>query len=266
MSHPRDRYITLYGRKPVLEALCDPHIAIDKVLIADNARGNVIGNIVQQAQRRGIPVSRESAKYVTRISRNGRHDQGVVADAIAPQMQALSDFIETEGNLEAKSRQLFALDGVKNPSNVGMILRTALAAGLDGIVLPRRGCPDLSPLVVKASAGTAFKAPILRCADLPEALSQLRHLGYTIYGLSADAPANLYHASFSPLSVFVLGNETDGIGERTHPWIDEWISIPIDANAESLNVACSASVVGFELRRRQLAKSSLSSGRWKLSS
>jgi 23S rRNA (guanosine2251-2'-O)-methyltransferase len=259
-KHPRDKFITVYGRKPVLEALSNPDIIIDKLLIANNARGEFIDEIVKQAKQRGVKISRESPKYITRISRNGRHDQGVVVDVIPPAMEALSTYLEREQshppNQKPQTCKFLALDGVKNPSNVGMIIRTCLAAGFDGIILPRKGCPDLNPLVIKASAGTAFYTRVLRCAELSEALQQLRQANYTIYGLSGTATSTLYNLSFSPFSVFVLGNETEGIHSDHHQLIDTWVSIPINSPAESLNVASAAAVVCFELKRQHLEQRS----------
>ena len=262
-KHPRDKFITVYGRKPVLEALYNPDIVIDKVLIADNARGEFIDEIIKQSKQRGIKISRESPNYITRVSRNGRHDQGVVVDVIPPAMEALSTYLEREQShtLKPQTRNFLALDGVKNPSNVGMIIRTCLAAGFDGIILPRKGCPDLNPLVIKASAGTAFYTRVLRCAELSEALDQLRQANYTIYGLSGTAPLSLYSLSFSPFSVFVLGNETEGINPDHHKLIDTWISIPIESPAESLNVASAAAVLCFELKRQYLERGNESKAR-----
>jgi len=257
-KHPRDKFITVYGRKPVLEALSNPDITIDKLLIANNARGEFIDEIIKQAKQRGIKISRESPKYITRISRNGRHDQGVVVDVIPPAMEALSTYLEREHshppNPKPQTRKFLALDGVKNPSNVGMIIRTCLAAGFDGIILPRKGCPDLNPLVIKASAGTAFYTRVLRCAELSDALQQLRQANYTIYGLSGTASSTIYTLSFSSLAVFVLGNETEGIHPNHQNLIDTWVSIPIDPPAESLNVASAATVLCFELKRQQLER------------
>jgi 23S rRNA (guanosine2251-2'-O)-methyltransferase len=253
-KHPRDQYITVYGRKPVLEALRDREIEIDKVLVANNVQGEIIDEIIEQAQQRGLKVKRESQQYVTRISRNGRHDQGVVLDAIAPEMESLATYLEREPPhyLNGQGRKFLALDGVKNPSNVGLIIRNCLASGFDGVILPRKGCPDISPLVLKASAGTAFQARILRCPSLPEALEQLQNAGYAIYGLDSQAPQTLYNTSFAPLSVFVLGNETEGLSEETQALVHCWVSIPMSDRIESLNVACAAAVVCFEIRRQQL--------------
>jgi 23S rRNA (guanosine2251-2'-O)-methyltransferase len=142
------------------------------------------------------------------------------------------------------------LDGITNPANVGMIVRTATAAGLDGVVLPTVGSPAVDPLVVKASAGVAFRAPILRCRTALDAVEALRGKGYRIYGLAGGAARSLYREDFPPVPVFVLGNETQGVSAAVGTRIDRWLSIPMAAGVESLNVASAAAVVCFEAARR----------------
>src|SRR2546427_263269 len=130
---------------PVAEALDDPAADIDKVLVAKNAHGDTVDTIVSRARARGVRVERTTAERVTRISRNGRHDQGVVADVRAPGVAAVGDWVAA---LPAGApAALLVLDGLTNPSNVGMIVRVVTAAGLSGVVLPRFGCADLGPLV-----------------------------------------------------------------------------------------------------------------------
>jgi 23S rRNA (guanosine2251-2'-O)-methyltransferase len=175
--YPRDRFITVYGRKPVLEVLADPDLAVDKVVLAHGARDRSAEDILRAAAERGVPVHREPPAYVTRLSRNGRHDQGVVADVRASGMAALGEALEElrAGRPGASSAvAMLVLDGVTNPANVGMVLRTATAAGLEGVVLPRRGTADIGPLVIKASAGIAFRAPILRSPTTEQALEGSR--------------------------------------------------------------------------------------------
>lgn len=242
MTHPRDRFITVYGRQAVLEALADPALRIDKVLLADNARGQHAAGIIEAARRRGIPVERRSPELITRISRNGRHDQGVVADVEAPSM----------GPLEGADLvgPVLLLDGITNPSNVGMIVRTATAAGV-GVVLPRAGVPDINPLVIKASAGVAFRARLLRAETAAGAANWLVAQGYELVGLASDAPASLFGGAELPAKVaLVLGGESEGITPAVAAQVVRWVSIPLAGGVDSLNVAVAAGVVCFELVRR----------------
>jgi 23S rRNA (guanosine2251-2'-O)-methyltransferase len=247
---PKDRFVTVYGRKPVLEALTDRQLAVDKVVLAENAHGPAVREILDAAAGRGVPVQRASAHRVKVLAGNGRHDQGVLADVVAPRMRQLDAFL---GSLAAGSAAVLVLDQITNPANVGMILRTATAAGLTGVVLPRRGVPAVDPLVVKASAGVAFHAPILRCSTAQGACSALRAAGFKVLGLAGDAGAVLFSARMPRRSAFVLGNETSGVSPEVRELVDRWLSIPMCGGVESLNVASAAAVLSFELLRRRLA-------------
>jgi 23S rRNA (guanosine2251-2'-O)-methyltransferase len=227
--------VTVYGRMPVLEALLDPAVQVDKVLLARTARGDSVDEIVAAAKQRGV-----TPEKVTRVSGNGRHDQGVVADVEAPGLRELDD--EVPGGKLA----LLVLDGVTNPSNVGMIVRTATGAGLDGVVLPRAGSPDVGPLVVKASAGVAFRARIYRSPTAAAAVDRLRAAGVAIVGLRAGGDS-LLGADLGERVAFVLGNETEGVSVDC----DRWLSIPMANDVESLNVAVAAGIVSYELARRR---------------
>lgn len=242
---PKDRFVTVYGRKPVLEALVDERLAVDKVLIADTARGSAVREIMDAAQRRGVPVSYASAHRVKVLAGNGKQDQGVLADVVAPRMRRLADALS--GTLGS----VLVLDGITTPANVGMILRTATAAGLGGIVVPRRGVASIDPLVIKASAGVAFHAPILRCGTALEACTSLRAAGYPVYGLSADSGSPLFTAALPARAAFVLGSETAGVSSELRALVSGWLSIPMFGSVESLNVSSAAAVLCFELVRRR---------------
>jgi 23S rRNA (guanosine2251-2'-O)-methyltransferase len=233
--------ITLYGRMPVLEALLDPRATVFQVVVSRSAQGAAIDRIVEAARARGVKLERADPTRVTRISRNGRHDQGVVADVASPGLAELAPWLaDHPGPL-----CLFLLDGLTNPANVGMIVRTAVGAGLDGVVLPRAGSPEISPLVVKASAGVALSAPVLRCATAAEAAATLARSGVQLIGLRAEAGTPLWELALPARAAFVLGNETDGV--RLSP--DAWCSIPMAADVASLNVAAAAAVVAFNVAR-----------------
>jgi 23S rRNA (guanosine2251-2'-O)-methyltransferase len=244
---PKDTFITIYGRMPVLEVLQDRNLQVDKLIVADNAQGENLDRILGLARRRGIPVRSASPQRVKLLAGNGKQDQGILADVVAPQMRTLPEFLDAAGPGRC---QVLVLDGVNNPANVGMIIRTATAAGLSGVVLPRAGSPDIDPLVIKASAGVAFRAPVIRCRTGAEAAAQLSEDGFRVYGLSGEARTTLYAERIPDRAVFVLGNETTGIAEETAQWVDQWLSIPMAGGVESLNVATAAAVVCFDLVRR----------------
>lgn len=249
-TSPKDRFITVYGRNPVHEVLLDDDLHVDKVVIADGARGSGLREIQHAARRRGVEVQHASAERVKKLAGNGRQDQGVFADVVAPRMRPLEAALEQGvGALQT----VLVLDGVTTPANVGMILRSATAAGVDGIVVPRKGVASLDPLVVKASAGVAFRSPILKAFTAAEAVGGLKQHGFHVVGLDAGGDDDLFTAHLPEPVAFVLGSETAGLTPEVARQVDTWVSIPMAAGVESLNVSAAAAVVCFELVRRQRA-------------
>jgi 23S rRNA (guanosine2251-2'-O)-methyltransferase len=241
---PKDRFVTVFGRKPVLEALADRRLDVDKVILADNARGAAAREIIDAAGARNIRIERASAHRVKVLAGNGKQDQGVLADVVAPRMRRLED------GLKQQPKRVIVLDGITTPANVGMILRTATAAGIEGIVVPRRGVASIDPLVVKASAGVAFHAPVLRCYTAEEACRALRDAGYPLYALDGTARQALFDADLPKRAAYVLGGETAGVSDDVRRHVTGQIAIPMAGGVESLNVASAAAVLCFELVRR----------------
>jgi 23S rRNA (guanosine2251-2'-O)-methyltransferase len=246
-KHPRDTFITVYGRKPVLELLEMSNMNIDKVLIAHKSKGDIIKDILKLCQDRAIVPQWVSPEEVSRISKHPKQDQGIAADVIAKGMDNALDYFG--GALPSGSDAWLALDGVTTPANVGMIIRSATALGA-GVILPLKGSSKINPLVVKASAGVVFKSRLLKCEKLKDALRAAKAIGYTIYGLAGEEGFNIYESKFQKHCIFVMGNETEGVDEDLRSLIDTWLTIPMAAGVESLNVACAATVVASELMRR----------------
>lgn len=245
---PKDTYVTVYGRKPVQEALEDPDLRVDKVVLAEGTAGGPVRAILDAARRRGVPVQRASAHRVKVLAGNGRHDQGVLADVVAPRMAPVDEWLA--GLDAAAPAAVLVLDRLTNPANVGMLLRTATAAGVDGVLLARRGLPSIDPLVVKASAGVAFRAPVLRSGTVEEGCAALREAGFGLYGLDAGG-ASLLDADLPARVALVLGNETDGLSASVRDLLDGTLAIPMHAGVESLGVASAGAVAAYELARRR---------------
>lgn len=244
---PKDTFITVYGRKPVLEALDDRALRVDKVVMAEGQRGEPVRAILDAARRAGVEVQWATAHRVKVLAGNGRHDQGVLADVVAPRMAPIDEFLDELGDRPAA---VLVLDRLTNPANVGMILRSATAAGLDGVLLPRRGLPAIDPLVIKASAGVAFRAPVLRSATVEEGCAALSAAGFGVYGLDAGGDS-LLTAKLPDRVALVLGNETDGLTASLRPSLDGILAIPMHGGVESLGVASAGAVAAFELARRR---------------
>ena len=233
-----DKIITLYGRNVVVEILEDDSIEIHKLHLADsNKTDGIVKTILSLAKKRDIEVSYHDKNQLSRISKNAKQDQGVAIDIIAQSYQNVSEI----KNL--KSFKLIALDGIHNPQNLGMIIRSCAAGYVDGIILPKKSSVKISPLVVKASAGTLFKIPIYFCNSLDEILCDVEDT--KIYSLSSHAKTSMYDVQSSKKSIFVLGNESDGVSSEVEKLCNDSISIPMQRGVESLNVAVTASLIAF---------------------
>jgi len=238
-----DRVLTVYGRKPVLETLQDTTLVCHAVHLAhSNREAGIISEIRLRAQDLGVPVKLHSREELARISKNGKQDQGVAVDVMCPSFRSLEEYL---AEITAEPRRLLALDGINNPQNLGMIIRSAAAGKIDGIILPRKGNAALGPLVIKASAGTLYRAPLLLCQSLPEALRLCQERGAQICILEADAACSLFDYKEEGFCVYVLGNETEGVCAQVRALADEQLSIPMRNGVESLNVAVTASLIAF---------------------
>lgn len=239
-----DSLLTIYGRKPVLEALQDQSLPIYCIHLADsNKTGGILDEITGLASARKIPIKYHSKTELSRISKNSREDQGVAADLQLQRYRRLDNFLrEARATTNTK---IIALDRITNPQNIGMLIRSAAAGGVDAVLIPEKGCAPLSPLVIKASAGTVFKCPIVRCGDLGDALRQLQKEGFTVYTLSLQAKIDAFSDKKAPARVYVLGNETDGVSKDIEQIADASIRIPMHNDVESLNVAVTGALLAY---------------------
>lgn len=163
-------------------------------------------------------------------------------------MSPLEHFLSDLGTRRPAS--VLVLDAVTNPSNVGMILRSATTRRSGRRAPARRGVPAIDPLVIKASAGVAFAAPVLRCATAAEGVDLMHAAGFGVFGLDAGGDS-LLEASLLPRVALVLGNETDGLTEDVRSRLDRILSLPMYGGVESLNVASAGAVAAYELLRRR---------------
>ena len=248
-----DNVITLYGRNVVDEVLADDTVGIHALHLSESNKPDAaLDRIVARAKARDIPVKYHTKAALSRISKNAKQDQGVAIDIVTPTYRSASMLLEERGKREEDNGErrtgrgrLLALDGIHNPQNLGMILRSAAAGNIDGIVLPKQGSAKLSPLVMKASAGTLFKIPIYHCDTLAEILPQLKEEGWRLYSLSSHAKETIQTLKEPEKTIFVLGNESEGVSAPVEQLCDEAVAIPMQRGVESLNVAVTAALIAF---------------------
>jgi len=233
-----EKIITLYGRNVVVEALQDESIEIHKLHMADsNKTDAAIQEILSLAKKRDVEIYYHKKTALSRISKNAKQDQGVCIDIIAQTYKNANEIKKMQ------AFRLIALDGIQNPQNLGMIIRSCAAGNVDGIILPKKSSAKISPLVIKASAGTLFKLPIYYCNALEDLLPELHET--KIYALSSHTSNDIYDVQESKKSIYVLGNESDGVSPEVAKLCNDSLRIPMQRGVESLNVAVTASLIAF---------------------
>jgi 23S rRNA (guanosine2251-2'-O)-methyltransferase len=237
------QFLTIYGRKAVLEALESGDGEVAKIHLAKKAKGGIVNRIRDLAEKNNIEINETTAEAVTRISKNGRQDQGIAADIKMPGFYEARDFFD--GSRTAYS--VIALDGVTTPANVGMIIRSCTAGGMDGIAIPERECCSINPMVIKASAGTIFKSSIIRADRIKIIIDAALADGAEIISMDVKSKSNLFEFSFPEKSVFVFGSESNGVSRYVSDKSTQKLYIPMSNGVESLNVAVSSALVSYKI-------------------
>lgn len=236
--------LTIYGRKPVLEILQDSTIDCYRLHLAEsNKTHGIINDILTKAKERQIEVIYHDRQGLSRISKNGKQDQGVCLDVYCPRFRSYDT--PAPNDQTTKAQRILAIEKVTNPQNLGMIIRSACAGEIDGILISQKGCARLDSLVIKASAGTLFKAPLILCTHLHDALAYYQRQGANVIGLTGSATHSLADIKESRDTIYVVGNETDGLSQKLLAQCDNTAYIPMKNDVESLNVAVAASLVAF---------------------
>jgi 23S rRNA (guanosine2251-2'-O)-methyltransferase len=235
--------VTIYGINPVLEALRAGRVAGIRV---GPRRDDRLRELLTLAEARGVPVRRVPADVLERESRGGVH-QGVVADVEEGAEYGVPDLVRG-----AKGAPLIVvLDGIEDPHNVGAILRTADAAGVDGVVVQRRRAAARGGVVAKASAGALAHVRIAEVVNLSRALEELKEAGVWAVGLAGDADTPYDAIDFTMPTALVLGAEGTGLRRLIRERCDRLAAIPMAGHVGSLNVSVAAGVALFEAVRQR---------------
>lgn len=243
-----DKLTGIHAVKEALEA----QRPIDRVAIAKGRQDTRIEEIVQLARKQGVSVRFEERSQIDRIAGSKDH-QGVVALSAARAAATLDDIL---ANASAQSRGLIVLlDGVEDPHNLGAIVRTALASGAHGVVIPERRAAGITDTVARASAGALAHLPVAKVTNLVRAMEELKEAGYWLVGLDEESEKSYTEVDYTSPVGIVLGSEGKGLHELTRKRCDFVVSLPTTGPVKSLNVSVAAGVVLFEaLRQRKSAK------------
>jgi 23S rRNA (guanosine2251-2'-O)-methyltransferase len=239
----------IYGKHPVRSALKGQR-PVYRLWLAGNLEPRILKEFQVMARDQGIPVQVVPPERLQKICPPGVQTQGVVADTGSYDYLPWEDFC---AQLKQKEGDPFVivLDQVQDPHNLGAILRTAEAAGADGVVIPRHGGVGITEGVAKASAGAIENIPIIQVVNLSRALEELKEMNIWSTGFALDAPESYYQANLTGPVALVIGSEHKGLRPNVQKHCDRLVHIPMHGD-RSLNASVAASLAMYEVYRQRL--------------
>jgi 23S rRNA (guanosine2251-2'-O)-methyltransferase len=239
--------VIIYGINPVLEALRAGRV---KELRVGERADDRLKQLVALAGERGVRVRRVPTDALERDSRRGVH-QGVVAEIAAPSSASIEEIV----NGASAAPLVVVLDGIEDPHNLGAIIRTADAAGVDGVVIQSRRAAARDGVAAKASAGALAHVKFAEVVNIARAVDELKDAGVWTIGLAAEASDSYEAIDLTLPTALVLGAEGAGLRRLVRERCDRLASIPMRGRVGSLNVSVAAGVVLFEaVRQRRVAQ------------
>ena len=239
----------IYGINSVAEALKARGRAFEWVGMAKERHDLRLQRLIEDCRKIGIPVRFLQRTELDRMAGNAAH-QGVVAVTSAKQYNDLEDVIAAK---RGKYSLLVVLDGVEDPHNLGAILRTADAAGANGIVIPERRAAAVTGTVTKASAGASEHLPIAKVTNIARTVEELKENNIWTVGLDERATQTYDAIQYNMDCALVLGGEGKGLRDLVKRKCDFLVSIPMLGKVPSLNVSVAAAVVLYEIVRQRRA-------------
>lgn len=233
------------GRNPVIEALKSGR-SINTIFI--NGDGGSLGLICKMAKEKGIVIKQVSDSKLSALSGGASH-QGVVASCACAEYSSVEDILAVSAKKGSKPF-IIICDEIEDPHNLGAIIRTAEAAGADGIIIPKRRSAALTETVYKTSAGAASWLPVARVANISSAIDTLKENGVWIYG--TDAAGEDYTSADLTGSIgLVIGSEGFGIGRLVREKCDFLLRLPMCGKITSLNASVAAGIFMYEAVRQR---------------
>lgn len=234
----------IYGRNAVLETLGSER-EIDTLFVQ---RGAALGKIVAEAKKRGAVVKDVSAEKLAALCGTEKHG-GVAAELCAAEYAELDDILAVS---EQKGTQPFIIiaDEISDPHNLGAIIRSAEAAGADGVVIPKRRSASLNSTVFKTSAGAAAWIKVARVSNLVDTIKALKKRNIWVYGMEADG-SPYSKTDLTGAVAIVVGSEGFGLGRLVRESCDGVLSLPMNGKVNSLNASVSAGIIMYEVVRQR---------------
>ena len=237
------------GIQPVLAALKARPQDVQRLVLAQGTRNPRLAELESLASGLDVRLERLPREQLEQLA-GMEHHQDVLAEVTGRREASEQDL---EQLLDALQHEplLLVLDGVTDPHNLGACLRTAEAAAVDAVIVPKDRATGLTPVVRKTSAGAAELVPLVQVTNLARTLRALKDRGIWLAGTADEAPADIYAQDLTGPLALVMGSEGQGIRRLTADLCDYLVSIPMAGAIESLNVSVATGVCLYEIRRQQ---------------
>ncbi len=248
MGATRVKTVLIGGFHAVIAVLEDGATRPVEVLLAQHRQDERSRRVGELARAAGIPLRLVPKSELDLAAPELRH-QGVLA-AMPEQSFSGEDALDLPATPD---KLILVLDGVQDPHNLGACLRTAEAAGVAAVIVPKDRAAGLSAVARKVAAGAAERVPVITVTNLARTLKRLQDLGYWVTGLAGEADQDLFESDLSGPRVLVLGAEGEGLRRLTKEHCHQLVRIPMAGKAESLNVSVAAAVCLYEAVRQRIA-------------
>ena len=246
------------GRHPVVEALAAGRPA-SRLLIAHSTRpGPELNEVLAAARGASVPVETVDANRLRQLAGFDGH-QGVLLQVEARSFSDVAELLAT-ATRRAHDPLLLILEHLQDPTNFGTLLRSAEAAGVDGVIFPERGAAPLSAAAVKASAGASEHLLLARVGALGETARELQERGIRLVAADQDAPVAAWDADLAGPIAILVGSEGSGVSGAMRRRCDLLVHFPMAGRIASLNAATAGALLLFEVVRQRAAGARLESG------
>jgi 23S rRNA (guanosine2251-2'-O)-methyltransferase len=240
----------VFGRNSVMEAIRSGR-TVDKIFVAKGDREGSIVRVIAMAKENGITAVEAEKAKLDSMTRSASH-QGIVAITTEFSYCEPEDILEYAKEKEEKPF-IIVIDGINDPRNLGAIIRTANAAGVHGIILPKRGACGLTATVYKTAAGACEYMKIARVVNIAETIEFLKENNVWIYGTDGAAENDIYQTDLRGAVALVMGDEGTGLSRLVRERCDHLIKIPMAGEITSLNISVAAAVAMYEKVRQDRA-------------
>lgn len=244
----------VYGLHAVKALLSNSLRTAKQLYINKDRTDEKLQAILLLAENNNVPIEVLSSQLMNQRFSEFNH-QGVVALSTALPTYSETDIASLLTRCKAPLFILI-LDGVTDPHNLGACLRTADAAGVDFVIIPKDKSVGITPVVSKVACGAAEAIPLIRVTNLVRAIERLKEAGVWIYGAAGEAPQSIYQLEFTSSIAIILGAEGTGLRRLTRDHCDGLFSLPMQGSVESLNVSVATGLSLYEVVRQRLPATS----------